>query len=188
MAVNPVTNKVYVTNYNDNSVTVIDGVTDVFPTNVTVGNYPRAVAVNPVTNKVYVVNDDTSGTVSVIYGDNTVSLPVTVGGYPKAVAINPVTNRSTLSTIITGSGTVSVIDGTSDSVTTTVTAGSNSRAVTVNPVSNKVFVANESSNNVDRDRRRNLTVCGNHARRAKSRRCCREHAHQCGLCRQQRSC
>ena len=50
MAVNPVTNKIYVANYGSNNVTVIDGATN-GTTTVTAGNGPGAVAVNPVTEQ-----------------------------------------------------------------------------------------------------------------------------------------
>ena len=56
MAVNPVTNKIYVSNYDDSSVTVIDGATN-STTLVAAGKYPIAIAVNPVTNKIYVLNE-----------------------------------------------------------------------------------------------------------------------------------
>jgi len=55
VAVNPVTNKIYVTNCNSDDVTVIDGATN-DTTTVPAGNGPNAVAVNPVTNKIYVAN------------------------------------------------------------------------------------------------------------------------------------
>jgi YVTN family beta-propeller protein len=76
VAVNSVTNKVYVANYYRNgTVTVIDGVT-LATTNIGVGSDPYAVAVNSATNRIYVTNlcgDDPScptnnGTVSVIDG------------------------------------------------------------------------------------------------------------------------
>ena len=51
VAVNPVTNKIYVANYVSDNVTVIDGATN-GTTTVGVGTSPVAVAVNPVTNKI----------------------------------------------------------------------------------------------------------------------------------------
>ena len=64
LAVDQVTNKIYVVNNNDASgagtmagtVTVIDGVTNQTST-VTVGLNPIALTVNPGTNKVYIVNN-----------------------------------------------------------------------------------------------------------------------------------
>jgi YVTN family beta-propeller protein len=55
VAVNPLTNRIYLANGNSTTVTVINGATNA-ATNVTVGSYPQAVAVNTVTNKVYVAN------------------------------------------------------------------------------------------------------------------------------------
>jgi hypothetical protein len=52
LAVNPVTNKIYVAS---GPIAVIDGVTNA-TTSISVGSVPGAVAVNPVTNKIYVAN------------------------------------------------------------------------------------------------------------------------------------
>jgi YVTN family beta-propeller protein len=58
IAVNAVTNTVYVTSINSQSMSVIDGATDtVTATLISVGTNPNAVAVNPVTNKVYIADD-----------------------------------------------------------------------------------------------------------------------------------
>src|SRR5204863_3519406 len=65
VAVNPVTNKIYVANTGSGSVTVIDGASNTAST-VGVGSGPIAVAVNPVTNKIYVANQ--VGSVTVIDG------------------------------------------------------------------------------------------------------------------------
>src|SRR6266849_1731386 len=55
VAVNTVTNKVYVANVTSSTVKVIDGDTNT-TTTVAAGTTPESVAVNPVTNKVYVAN------------------------------------------------------------------------------------------------------------------------------------
>src|SRR5258706_16455269 len=54
VAVNPVTNKIYVANYNNipGKVTVVDGANN-STTTVSAGTNPFSVAVNPVTNKKY---------------------------------------------------------------------------------------------------------------------------------------
>src|SRR5688572_21705252 len=66
IAVNPVTNKVYVANDGSNNVSVIDGATHT-STPVAVGNRPLWLAVNPETNRVFVGNFGDSN-VSVING------------------------------------------------------------------------------------------------------------------------
>ena len=53
VAVNPITNKIYVANRGQGTVTIIDGATNTTETE-TVGTTPVAIAVNPVTNKAYV--------------------------------------------------------------------------------------------------------------------------------------
>ncbi len=57
VAVNPVTNKIYVANADSNDVTVIDGTHNLTKT-VAAGSIPEAVAVNPATNKIYVANNE----------------------------------------------------------------------------------------------------------------------------------
>lgn len=66
VVVNPVTNRIYVANSYDSTVTVIDGTTN-GTTNVRVGLNPYALAANPVTNKIYVANEG-SNTITVIDG------------------------------------------------------------------------------------------------------------------------
>ena len=64
VAVNSVTNQIYVANNGSNTVTVIDGATN-NTTTVAVGNGPDTVAVNTNTNQIYVANLG-SGNVTVI--------------------------------------------------------------------------------------------------------------------------
>ena len=80
MAVNPVTNKIYVANYGSNNVTVIDGATNA-TTTVAAGTSPYAVAVNPVTNKIYVANHG-SANVTVIDGATNGTTTVAAGTIP----------------------------------------------------------------------------------------------------------
>ncbi|MGD0183265.1 MAG: YncE family protein, partial [Terriglobales bacterium] len=99
VAVNPVTNKIYVANYNygntngNSNVTVIDGATN-SATTVAVGPNPDAVTVNPNTNMIYVANgNSSSGTVTVIDGATNNTTTVAAGGDPIAFAVNAVTNQ-----------------------------------------------------------------------------------------------
>ena len=118
MAVNPVTNKVYVANQDSDNVTVIDGATN-HTTTVAAGIEPYAVAVNPVTNKAYVANKG-SNNVTVIDGDTSHTTTVAAGTTPWAVAVNPVTNKIYVAN--NDSQNVTVIDGATN-LTTTVTTG-----------------------------------------------------------------
>jgi YVTN family beta-propeller protein len=64
VAVNPVTNTAYVTNFSDGTVSVISGRTGTVTGTIPVGTGPLGVAVNTVTNTVYMAN----------FFDNTVSV------------------------------------------------------------------------------------------------------------------
>ena len=84
MAVDPGTHTVYVTNRNDDTVSVIDGSTHTVTATVPVGKSPDGVAVDPGTHTVYVTNQLSDGTVSVIDGSTrTVTATVPVGNAPE---------------------------------------------------------------------------------------------------------
>jgi YVTN family beta-propeller protein len=95
VGVNPLTNKAYVANFNDNTVTVVDGALNVPITTVSAGSGPIAVAVNSVTNKIYVANvnfNAANGSVTVIDGVTNATTTVATGEEPRSLAVNPVTN------------------------------------------------------------------------------------------------
>jgi YVTN family beta-propeller protein len=95
LAVNPVTNKIYVCNDGSASVTVING-TNNSTTTVATGATPVAVAVNPATNRIYVTNQNQNtgiSTVTVIDGKNNSTTMVAAGNFPDAVVANPVNGK-----------------------------------------------------------------------------------------------
>jgi YVTN family beta-propeller protein len=147
VAVNPVTNKIYVPMGGPNGVAVIDGATNSVTWTASVLWEPTAVAVNPVTNRIYVANitQQGSGEVVVVDGATNGTLAVSAGSTPVALAVNPVTNKIYVAN--SDSNNVTVLDGQTLN-TTTVSAGSAPRALAVNPVTNKIYVANSGSNNV----------------------------------------
>ena len=92
MAINPNTNRTYVANCCNDTVTVIDGVTN-STVHIPVGTRPIGIAVNPVTNRVYVAND-WSNDITVIDGfTNQAIATIPVGEAPYSVAVNPLTNK-----------------------------------------------------------------------------------------------
>jgi len=170
VAVNPTTNRIYVANGDSWNVSVIDGATDTEidtdgnPANgitrIPVGDRPLLLAVNPTTNRIYVANwlsDD----LSVIDGaTNTVGATVPVGVGPLGVSANPTTNRI----YVTNAGNpipgndVSVIDGATDTEIDTdgnpgngitrILVGDSPHGVASNATTNRVYVANQSNDNV----------------------------------------
>ncbi len=146
VAVNPVTNKVYVGNTEsvgdsgDCSVTVIDGATGA-STNVLMSGSPGTIAVNPVTNKIYV--SDTVGIfVTVIDGATNATTEVPVGFYPGWIAVNPVTNKIYVSVV--NDSAVAVIDGATNAVAQ-VPMGPYPGVIAVNPVTNRIYVCDYAS-------------------------------------------
>jgi YVTN family beta-propeller protein len=143
IAINSVTNRIYVANQGSNNVTVIDGASNSTAT-ISVGTSPVAVAVNPVANRVYVANQG-SNTVTVIDGASNSTATIPVGTQPAALAVNATTDR--VYVVNQGSGNVSVIDGPTNA-TTTVAAGTDPDAIAVNPATGLVYVVNYGSNDV----------------------------------------
>jgi|ERR1039457_5004336 YVTN family beta-propeller protein len=139
IAVNSVTNKIYVPNYDSNNVTVIDGATNATIT-VLVGSYPGAIAVNSVTNKIYVGNRG-SNSVTVIDGATNGADTITVGSNPDAIAVNPVTDMIYVAN--SGSANVTVINGAA--VPVSPSFSSQPQSVTVNGGASVAFTASASS-------------------------------------------
>lgn len=146
----------YVSLADSDKVAVINASTLSVTQNVDVGDNPAGVAVNPVTGKVYVANFGSTSTaldtVSVISGSTVVNT-INVEDAPSQIAVNSVTNRI----FVTNKGhgdnygqgsSVSVIDGSTDTVTKTIRlvpdiskAGQGPYGIAVNPNTNKVYVA-----------------------------------------------
>jgi len=133
IGINPITNTIYVTNTNDNTVSVIDGSTcngsdtsgcGQAVATIAVGSGPRSVGVDPNTDTIFVGNRD-DGTVSVIDGSTCNGKdtsgcgqsPFAVGvGTPnselslaRSIAFDPTTQQ--LFVPVTGDSDVAVIDG-----------------------------------------------------------------------------
>jgi YVTN family beta-propeller protein len=173
IAVNQLTDTVYVGNQNDNDLTVIGGATcnasirsgcgRAWPT-VATGSFPQAVAVDQATDTIYVANLN-GNTVSVINGA-TCNAEVTsgcgqsppavsVGNDPDGIAVDQATD--TIYVANGGDNTVSVIDGAACNATVTsgcgqsppvIAVGNGPIAVAVNQLTDTAYVANEGDNTV----------------------------------------
>jgi len=161
--INPVTNKIYVTNRRDNTVSVINGATNTVSKTIPVGSHPTYGDVNVLTNKIYVVNNGNGQgtTMSVIDGNtDTVTATVTVGNYPQAASVNPLTNKIYVVNYCGNqfgcnqtfaNGTVSVVDGASNTVTATVMVGVGAALVFADPGTNKIYVMNSCGSTLSCD-------------------------------------
>lgn len=153
IAINEVTNRLYVANSGSNTVTVIeyyisnDGkLRNMTLANIKVQKYPYDLAINPVTNKIYVSNYY-SDTVSIIDGaTNAVNNTLKVGNRPTGVAINPVANKIYISNY--GNATVSVIDGTTDQLLVNIPVGNFPYEVYHDPKTHIIYVINLGSRSI----------------------------------------
>jgi YVTN family beta-propeller protein len=143
VAVNPVTNKVYVANQGSDNVTVVDGATG-NPIFVPAGVEPDAIAVDASTNQIYVA-DLASDEVTVIDGATNNTTSLAAGALPRAIAVNPVTNTAWVANA--GSNSVTLINGSTLS-TSTIAVGNIPIAIAVNSVTGNTYVANWSDNTV----------------------------------------
>lgn len=147
IAVNTVTNMVYVCNDVGNQVTVINGSSDIKTgSTVVTGTSPVGIAVNPNTNKVYTANSGGGGSYTVINGD---TLSATTFTDPslnacQGVAVNPNTNKIYVSNF--GNNTVSVINGETNLIEQTLTGYfADPVEIAVNTKTNRIYVCNSNA-------------------------------------------
>jgi YVTN family beta-propeller protein len=149
IALNPVTNRIYVANDGNGSnatVTVIDGSTDTLAAGspIGLGNTPNALAVNPVTNKIYVTN---GSNLSVIDGvSNTIRTTTALpSNNLTAIAVNPVTNFIYITT--QNIGIVMAVNGTTDTLSLSGIAliGGSPLALAVNSLTNLIYVTDNAT-------------------------------------------
>jgi len=138
LCLNTVNSRVYLSDYEDSRVAVIDPVADTIVTEVAV-DYPRLLCYNPVYNYVYVATGLSS--VDVIdCGPNTLIATVGVGPSPVALCYVPVGAK--VYAAARTRGTVSAIAGKAPVVVADIDVGRSPSALCWNSKENKVYCAN----------------------------------------------
>lgn len=152
VAINPLTERVYITSRDTDQLLVLDGATQALLAAIPVGEEPFGVAVNPATNRVYVAGFG-DGRLSVIDGAaNQVITELALGPRLSYVGVDTATNRI----YVTSHGLpgVFVIDGADNSVLAVATAEMAAPfGLAVNEALERVYVG-------DRDRQLILTLDG----------------------------
>jgi YVTN family beta-propeller protein len=165
---------VFVANQGDGTVSVIDTATDMVTATLAVGTAPKFLFFDNSLKRVYVTNSGdavpcappelgTCGTVSIIRTD--LSSPVvlgtktTVGKVP--ISVTALANGSRAYVANSGSGTVSVITTSNNTVSKTITVGTNPVSIASSSDSSKVYVANRDSNTISVIRTTDDTVVMN---------------------------
>ncbi len=145
IAVNPVTNVIYIPNYNSANVTAINGLNNE-STLIPVDSNPVAIGINAATNKIYVADFGADLVTVIKASQNNQTISISTGHGPYAIAVDEVTDTIYVANYY--ANTVTVINGSTDAVIATVAVQTTPRAIAVNQVTNKVYVANWSSNSV----------------------------------------
>jgi YVTN family beta-propeller protein len=136
----------YITNSASNTVTVLNTVTNLPVTTITVGNTPHAVSVSPNGSFVYITNSD-SNTVSVINtSTNTVVATIPVGNSPHQLRVTPDGSKVYVANAV--SNNISVIDTTTNTVIVTIPVGDYPGGVAISPDGTKVYVGNRLGDSV----------------------------------------
>ena len=138
VAANPSTNRIYAANESDDTVSVIDGVTNSVVATIGVGNGPLGVTTNPATNLTYVSNF-LGSTISVIdAATNSVATTISTGTNPGSLDVNAITNR--VYAVIEGQGRIAVINGATNLEVDSVAVPANPVDVAVNSATNRIYV------------------------------------------------
>jgi YVTN family beta-propeller protein len=143
---NPAGNKVYVSEYEEGEVAVIDGAGDSLLRTVDLGDYPLAPTYSPVSNKVYCADYDDEEVAVIDAGPDTVLRLIELDMHPLALGYNPVSNK-----VYCGdaAGYIRVIDCGADSILASLGPIPDDPALFLfDSVDNRVFCFTEYYNSI----------------------------------------
>jgi len=144
VAVNPVTNKIYVANSDADTVTAINAWTGTTAT-IAVGDRPYWIAINVDTNTIYVANRN-SANVTIIDGATDTVVATAASGGSGWTAVSPFVDKAFVIRIGT-SGEVSVINGNTYALTS-ATRSLQPVGLALNPVTNRLYVAHAATGDI----------------------------------------
>jgi YVTN family beta-propeller protein len=141
------TKMVYVTNTDSDSVSVINGTTNMVKKIIPVGSKPTDLDINNNARKLYVTNS-LSNTITIIDTgtEKVVDLLNSTGENPRGIAVDD--NKNLIYVANTDSNSVSVINGTTREVIGNITVEENPRGIAIDSTQNLVYVTNAGSNSV----------------------------------------
>ena len=147
IAVDVITDKIYVSNASDNVINIIDGNCDQLVGTLPIsGGEPVGLAVNPFLHTLYVPLNDSSVDVFDTKAKSLIST-TTVGGTDSFAAVNLATGNVYVTDAEAGPSTTAVLNS-AGTVQTTVPVGDSPYGLDVDPFTNLIFVASTALNNV----------------------------------------
>jgi len=118
LSYNSISNKIYCSNGESNTIHTISGNSDSIIKTISVGNYPRGLQYNYVSNKLYCANYD-DNTITIIDGQNEQIIKTLDGlSNPSQMCFNPLNNKVYCGNFAYNS--ISVISGSGDSIVETI--------------------------------------------------------------------
>lgn len=136
----------YVSNNDDNSISIIDTATQLVTHTTAVGTQPRAIAITPDGSQIYTANSG-SGTVSAINAaTNLVSASVTVGNQPSCISVLPNGDKAYVAKVF--NSTISVIDTTTNSILSGIALQTSAVSTTITPDGTQLLAGTITSNRV----------------------------------------
>jgi len=146
VAVNTQTDRIYVANNGDGTLSVIDGSSNQVISTVPGTSGALEVAVNPNTNMIYVTNPLGNEVFAINGSSNSILSVIPVGNTPEGIAVDSNSNRVFVANLKDNS--VSVIDGSSNKAISTIAVGRSPYSVAVNTQTGRVYVTNSQGNTV----------------------------------------
>ncbi|WP_025663290.1 YncE family protein [Aquimarina megaterium] len=141
---NAFNSNVYVTNIGDDTVSVIDSITETILTTIAVGKAPKSVAIRPDNGQVYVINSG-ANSISSIDANNQVSATIeNIGNELTTAGYNPKNNQ--LYVVSSGESTVIPIDLDTNIPSTAIPVGAAPYRILYNPNNGLLYVGNRADN------------------------------------------
>jgi YVTN family beta-propeller protein len=146
IAVNELTNRIYVVNSASDSISMIDGSDNVVIDTISIGSIPFGVTINPSRNLIYAINWY-SDSISVIDGEsNRIIGNIEAGSVPFGIDINTVTGR--IYVLDTYSNSILVFDDQNNVLLRKIKLEPGLIGIAVNSATNKIYVTNSITNTV----------------------------------------
>jgi len=136
----------YVTNANDNAVSVIDISTNKAVATIPVGSNPVRVTISPDGSRVYITNESSDNVSVINTSKNSVINTIPVGGVPSATVISPDGSQLYVANIYDNN--ISVISTGSSSVVKTIPAGLTPMGVVLSNDGKLLYVSNNGENDL----------------------------------------
>ncbi|MDD3887904.1 MAG: choice-of-anchor D domain-containing protein [Patescibacteria group bacterium] len=131
----------YVTNADDDSVSVIDTATRNVIKTISVGNFPLGVAVSPDRTKVYVGNYNGNSVSIIDVASLTVTKTISFSGDVYGIVFNPTGTKAYVSYGMLP-GYVGIINVATDTYESSIVVGNSPAGLAINPLGTKLYVAN----------------------------------------------